>query len=110
MTSKRIVLFHEGDPGSETRTQNERGKVYRAQLHDGGTELVTQADIIGVANGTLAEGGPPATLLIFDFHFISTALNESRRFQEAKITLTVTAADKAENVANPSADPEVLAV
>jgi hypothetical protein len=62
---------------------------------------------MGIANGSLVSGGPPATLLIFDFHFISNSVSQTRRFKSATITLKVEAADKQANVMDSSADPEV---
>ncbi|KAK6330872.1 hypothetical protein TWF718_003069 [Orbilia javanica] len=85
--SIKIFLVQEGDGGSSYRTKNEEGSNYRNHLIDSGETLVTQADIKHIAHGTLRQDGDLATLLVFEFRFISTSLKEKRRFKSASITL-----------------------
>ncbi|KAK6362729.1 hypothetical protein TWF730_000185 [Orbilia blumenaviensis] len=87
MDSINIFLVQEGDGGACFRTKNEEGSNFRSLLVDSGETLVTQANIKHIAHGTLTPKGSEATLLVFEFRFISTSLKEDRRFKSAIITL-----------------------
>ncbi|PSN59994.1 hypothetical protein BS50DRAFT_656142 [Corynespora cassiicola Philippines] len=79
-----IILLPLGDEGSGFRTKNTTDCGYRRNIVDHGEKLITKATIVGIINGELSEGDP-ATLLIFEFRFIST--KSSRRFIQAIITM-----------------------
>ncbi|KAK3983986.1 hypothetical protein QBC44DRAFT_346311 [Cladorrhinum sp. PSN332] len=105
MTSIMVPLLRTGESKSGYHTLNdeEQGQVYRADLLDDGETLITQAKIIGIANGNYDQGGLPATLIIFAFRFTNNAARDFQRFSKATITL------KFEDAEQPSTrnDPEV---
>ncbi|KAK7709646.1 hypothetical protein SLS63_013161 [Diaporthe eres] len=86
-----IVLFPEGEEGAEFRTKAppHHKNVYQA---DHGDALFTKANIVSITHGTMAPGDDPATLLIFEFRFIS--MQPSRRFTTCNITVTFEDSDK----------------
>ncbi|KAJ5509678.1 hypothetical protein N7527_011821 [Penicillium freii] len=88
-----ILLLPQGDEGSGFRTQNVGNQKARRVLVDRGDTLVARSSIVTIDHGTLTpdneetnELGEPATLLVFEFRFICH--KQSRRFCNAKITLT----------------------
>lgn len=81
-----ILLLEEGDPNSGFRTKNAPGQSARSVLVDRGNALILRASIISVTHGDFTAGGDAATLLIFEFNFIS--MKTSRRFTSAKIRIT----------------------
>ncbi|KAJ5618019.1 hypothetical protein N7537_003133 [Penicillium hordei] len=88
-----ILLLPQGDEGSGFRTQNVGNQRARRVLVDRGDTLVARSSIVTIDHGTLTpdneetnELGEPATLLVFEFRFICH--KQSRRFCNAKITLT----------------------
>lgn len=91
-----IVLLEEGDPNSGFRTQNVPGHTARSVLVDEGKALVLRAALVNVTHGSYTEDGDPATLLVFEFTFIS--IERTRRFSSATITLTFD--DASDNVRN----------
>jgi Cornifin (SPRR) family len=98
-----IFLMPEGEGGGAFRAKNEDGKKFRTVLvthGDYGEDLTVKANIVQVSHGTLSPEGQLASLLIFEFKFISQ--KESRRFKKATVTLTFEDAEK-----NASNDPEV---
>ncbi|ETS78895.1 hypothetical protein PFICI_08748 [Pestalotiopsis fici W106-1] len=103
MGSDDIVLLEEGDPNSGFRTQNLPGDKARSVLIDEGKALILKATLVSVTHGSYTEDGDPATLLVFEFTFIS--VERARRFSSATITLTFD--DASENLRNR---PEVVAI
>jgi len=98
-----ILLLEEGDPHSGFRTKNAPGDAARRVLVDRGEALILRATLVGVTHGDFQEDGDAATLLIFEFNFIS--MNQLRRFTNVQITLTFN--DESENVKNR---PEVFEI
>lgn len=80
-----IPLLEEGDPNSGFRTKNAPGSKARGLLVDRGDALVLRSALVNVTNGDFAPQGDGATLLIFEFTFLS--MKNSRRFKSGKITL-----------------------
>ncbi|KAK0648273.1 hypothetical protein B0T16DRAFT_407953 [Cercophora newfieldiana] len=83
-----IVLFEEGDTRAESgyRTKNAPGDVARNVLIDRGESLVLRASLASVTNGDFTPEKDAASLLVFEFNFLS--MNSGRRFKKAAITLT----------------------
>ncbi|KAI0969671.1 hypothetical protein F4678DRAFT_149826 [Xylaria arbuscula] len=81
-----ILLFEEGDPNSGFRTKNAEGDKARGVLIDRGDVLALRARLASVTHGDYAPNGDAATLLVFEFDFLS--MKQSRRFKSAKIVLT----------------------
>jgi len=101
MEEIEVLLLPQGDGGSGFRTKNEPGQTFRKGLVDRGEALITKAGIVNVTHGTLtAEDEDLATLLIFEFRFVS--MKSSPRFIRATITLTFEDAN-----GSPKLDPEV---
>jgi len=98
-----ILLLEEGDPNSGFRTKNAPGDAARRVLVDRGEALILRATLVGVTHGDFQPDGDAATLLIFEFNFIS--MNQLRRFTNVQITLTFN--DESENVKNR---PEVFEI
>lgn len=104
MDEVEVVLLPEGDGGSGFRTKNEPGQKFRKDLVDRGEALIAKAGIVNVTHGTLtADDEEPATLLVFEFRFIS--MKSSRRFVRATITLTFEDAEGSSKL-----DPEVYRI
>src|ERR1700744_4125336 len=104
MEEVEVMLLPEGDGGSGFRTKNEPGQTFRKGLVDRGEALITKAGIVSVTHGTLtAEDEELATLLVFEFRFLS--MKSSRRFIRATITLTFEDAG-----GSPKLDPEVYSI
>jgi hypothetical protein len=93
-------LYPIGDVGSAFRVRNEPGGLDRMARVPG---LQVRADIIDVVYGNVAPGGPPATLLIADFHLLGSG--GKRRFRRADIELRF-----ADNQQRSKDDPEVLQI
>jgi hypothetical protein len=96
MGDLEIILLPEGEEESGFRTKNPPGKNFRNVMIDRGEALILRASIVGITHGTLAPDGDPATLLIFEFRFVS--MKSSRRFISSTITL---------QFADASGDPEL---
>ncbi|KAF2658951.1 hypothetical protein K491DRAFT_713194 [Lophiostoma macrostomum CBS 122681] len=85
MESHDILLLEEGDPNSGFRTKNAPNEKARSVLVDEGNALVLRAALISVTHGDFTIGGDAATLLIFEFNYLS--MKGSRRFTSGKIKL-----------------------
>lgn len=106
-TSLVISLEPCGDPGSAYRVQNKSPQeIQRQHLVDrgSGSDLALQADLVKVIHGHMHAGGPPATLIVAEFKFLS--FGNSRRFREATIELLFATIDGGDP--DGSEDPEVL--
>lgn len=88
MTSYNIILSEEGEQNSGFRTKNVPGDKARAVLIDQGNALIAKAVLVNATHGDFTEGGDAATLLIFEFTFISMKPS-SHRFTSGKIILTL---------------------
>jgi len=89
METVDILLFEEGDPRCREatyRTKNAPGDVARNVLIDRGETLVLRASLASVTHGDFTPDGDAASLLVFEFNFLS--MNSGRRFKKACITLT----------------------
>ncbi|KAI0466817.1 hypothetical protein F4859DRAFT_496023 [Xylaria cf. heliscus] len=62
---------------------------YQAEYGD---QLISRAAIAGITHGTLAPGEDPATLLIFEFRFLS--MRKGRRFTGCNINITFEDSEK----------------
>jgi len=106
MTDIAVLLLPEGDAGSSLRSKNLDGETFRQVLLNHGNHgesLIARAKIVEVVSGTLTPGGDRATLLVFEFRFLS--LDNSRRFISARVTL------KFGDVGSKAAlDPEVYQI
>lgn len=80
-----ILLFEEGDTNSGFRTKNAEGDQARRVLIDRGDVLAVRACLSSVTHGDFTPDGDAATLLVFEFNFLS--MKRSRRFKMAKIIL-----------------------
>ena len=60
-----IHLFENPIKDGVFRTRNQGGKKLRTLLVNWGNDLVTQSRLVGITHGTLANGGDPATFLVF---------------------------------------------
>lgn len=80
-----ILLFEEGDTNSGFRTKNAEGDQARRVLIDRGDVLAVRACLSSVTHGDFTPDGDAATLLVFEFNFLS--MKRSRRFKTAKIIL-----------------------
>jgi hypothetical protein len=98
-----VLLLPEGEEGQDFRVQNIPGEKFRQVLIDRGQALTVRAIITDVVHGTLTPDGDPATLLIFEFRFISPTT--ARRFVRATITLIFEDANR-----QLSLDPEVYRI
>lgn len=98
-----ILLFEEGDANSGFRTKNVEGDRVRSVLIDRGDVLAVRASLASVTHGDYTPDGDAATLLVFEFSFLS--MKQSRRFKTAKIILTFE--DASGNLRNR---PEVVTV
>lgn len=98
-----VFLFPQGDEGSAFRTKNSPGETFRRVLIDRGEALIARATVVGITNGTLNSDDDPATLLVFEFRFVS--MKSSRRFIRSTITLTFEDAS-----GNPKLHPEVYRI
>ncbi|KAI1825478.1 hypothetical protein F4861DRAFT_501268 [Xylaria intraflava] len=98
-----ILLFEGGDPSSGFRTKNAEGDKARGVLIDRGDVLALRARLASVTHGDYAPDGDAATLLVFEFNFLS--MKQSRRFKAAKIILTFE--DASGNLKNR---PEVVTI
>jgi hypothetical protein len=98
-----ILLFEEGDPTSRFRTKNVEGDKARSVLIDRGDVLALRARLASITHGDYTPNGDAATLLVFEFNFLS--MKQSRRFKTAKIILTFD--DASGNLKNR---PEVVAI
>jgi hypothetical protein len=103
MEPVEILLLEEGDPNSGFRTKNVPGDKARAVLIDRGDALTLRAALVSVTHGDFTPNGDAATLLIFEFNFLS--VKSARRFTSGKIILTFE--DASGNVKNR---PEVSAI
>ncbi|KAI1115418.1 hypothetical protein F5Y14DRAFT_128937 [Nemania sp. NC0429] len=81
-----ILLVEQGDPNSGFRTKNAEGDKARSVLIDRGDVLALRARLASVIHGDYTPDGDAATLLVFEFNFLS--MKRSRRFKTATITLT----------------------
>ncbi|PMD53608.1 uncharacterized protein K444DRAFT_618802 [Hyaloscypha bicolor E] len=103
MEPVEILLLEEGDPNSGFRTKNVPGDKARAVLIDRGDALTLRAALVSVTHGDFTPNGDAATLLIFEFNFLS--VKSARRFTSGMIILTFE--DASGNVKNR---PEVSAI
>ncbi|KAI1362880.1 hypothetical protein F5Y08DRAFT_258090 [Xylaria arbuscula] len=103
MEPLEILLFEGGDPNSGFRTKNAEGDKARGVLIDRGDVLALRARLVSVTHGDYTPNGDAATLLVFEFDFLS--MKQSRRFKTANITLTFE--DASGNLRNR---PEVVAI
>ncbi|KAI0436567.1 hypothetical protein F4803DRAFT_541814 [Xylaria telfairii] len=103
METLEILLFEEGDPNSGFRTKNAEGDKARGVLIDRGDVLALRARLASVTHGDYTPNGDAATLLVFEFDFLS--MKQSRRFKRAKIILTFE--DASGNLKNR---PEVVTI
>jgi len=103
MESRDILLLEEGDPNSGFRTKNGPGEKARSVLIDRGDALVLRAALVSITHGDFTADGDPATLLVFEFTFMT--MKASRRFTSGKIILTFD--DASGNVKNR---PEVVSI
>jgi len=87
-----VELYPIGDEGSGFHVENEPNLsgLDRIARVPG---FQVRADIIDVVHGNVAPGGPPATLLIVDFHFIG--YGGKRRFCRADVELRFAANQQA---------------
>ncbi|KAI0860914.1 hypothetical protein F4860DRAFT_191502 [Xylaria cubensis] len=83
-TAFDILLLPEGD-ASDAELRARKSDPFRqaAEQTHYGDRLFTKANVTGITHGTLYPEGPPATLLILEFRFIS--MQKSRRFTDATI-------------------------
>ncbi|KAI1878941.1 hypothetical protein JX265_003118 [Neoarthrinium moseri] len=98
-----ILLFEEGDQNSGFRTKNVQGDKARSVLIDRGDVLAVRAALASVTHGDYTSNGYAATLLVFEFTFLS--MKQSRQFKTAKIILTFE--DASGNLKNR---PEVVTI
>jgi len=79
-----IGLSDDGDDGSAFHLKNAPGEMQRQRILDRGSDLIVQGDLVTVIHGKYTAEGPPATLIIAEFRFLSA--DNSRDFRQATIT------------------------
>lgn len=80
-----IPLFETGPDGAAFRVENIDQELQRQHMiQHQNSDLIVQADIHSITHGTMAKGGKPAMLLVWDFQFIGSQTGK-RRFKEAEI-------------------------
>ncbi|KAL7933897.1 hypothetical protein V8C35DRAFT_42762 [Trichoderma chlorosporum] len=81
-----IELFPVGTEGNEFRTKPNKAFSPVLAQSNRSDALLMRANIAGITHGEFTPDGDPATLLIFEFRFIS--MQSSRRFTSCKISVT----------------------
>ncbi|KAJ5679026.1 hypothetical protein N7462_007270 [Penicillium macrosclerotiorum] len=81
-----IVLLPEGEEGAEFRTKSaaDKARIVALQAHHGDA-LLLRANVVSITHGTLTPEGDEATLIVFEFRFIS--MQKSRRFTQCLINI-----------------------
>lgn len=79
-----IFLLPEGEEDAEFRTKEPKSR-HNAFQADYGDALLAKANVVGITHGYLTPEGHPASLLVFEFRFIS--MQKSRRFTSCQITV-----------------------
>ncbi|KAI0442365.1 hypothetical protein F4803DRAFT_378194 [Xylaria telfairii] len=105
MSDFAITLAEEGDTSSSLRSRNLEGEDFRQVLitqGNHGPTFIARAEIMAVASGTLRKHGPPATMVVFRFTFLTL---EKGRFVSAKIKV-----EFSDTWGRGNMDPEVFAI
>uniref|UniRef100_A0A093Y5B8 Ankyrin-3 n=1 Tax=Talaromyces marneffei PM1 TaxID=1077442 RepID=A0A093Y5B8_TALMA len=73
-----------GDSDAIPRTEDPKFRKTPYQAEHGDS-LLARANIVGITHGTMNPGGDPATLIVFEFRFLS--MNSKRRYTDCHITI-----------------------